>query len=521
MHDANRMPFGYLVDKNAIYYPHKEFLIDERRRCTFARFKERTDRLAASLLRKGLRPGQRAAVVQHNSIELVELYFGIIKAGGVAVPVNARLSSPEISTILADAAPSFLFVGKNYKDKVDQGAPPGLEGRVYVIGAPSGPIPDYETLMADGNGPLPEPEAGDGDTALLIYTSGTTGQPKGVMLTHRNLLCVAWATAHSRVLEVDETALVTAPLYQSGALGSMLGNILKGNTIVILDGFDPLKVMETIERERVTTALFVPTMIIKLLRSPEIERYDLSSMKSVVYGAAPMPVPVLKEALERFGWQFMGACGATETGPAYIAFLDKSDHILDGSPEREKRLGSIGREGINARVAIFDEEDRPLPPGQVGEIVVRGPHVMKGYWGKPEETARALRGGWYHTEDLGYIDGAGYIYIVDRKKDMIISGGFNIYPREIEDALIQHPAVMDTAVIGRPHQLWGETPQAFVVLEPDRPAPGPEELMDFLRARLAGYKLPKGGFVFLDELPRNSSGKVLKRVLRERGDEAT
>jgi len=256
-------------------------------------------------------------------------------------------------------------------------------------------------------------------------------------------------------------------------------------------------------------------MILKLLRFPDREKYDLSSMRTVIYGAAPMPVGVLREAMDKFGWEFMGACGATETGPAYIAFLDRADHMLDGSLEKEKRLASIGKEGINAQVRIFDENDRSLPAGEVGEIVVRGPHIMKGYWKRPQETAEALRGGWYHTGDLGTMDQDGYITIVDRKKDMIISGGFNVYPKEIEVALGLHPAILESAVVGVPHEMWGETPRAYVVLRSEAKTPSEEELIAFLRGHLASFKLPKGGIVFVKELPRNASGKVLKRVLRE------
>ena len=219
--------------------------------------------------------------------------------------------------------------------------------------------------------------------------------------------------------------------------------------------------------------------------------------------------------MDRFGWEFMNACGATETGPAYIAVLDYESHHLDGSAEMEKRLYSIGREGINAEVRIFDDEDRELPRGEVGEIVLRGPGIMQGYWRKPEETAEALRKGWYHTGDLGYIDQDDYIYIVDRKKDLIISGGFNVYPKEIENLLAKHPAVAEVAVIGVPHELWGETPLALIVLLPGVTAPTQEEFMAFLKDRIAGYKLPKGGIKIIESLPRNASGKVNKLALRE------
>jgi long-chain acyl-CoA synthetase len=243
-------------------------------------------------------------------------------------------------------------------------------------------------------------------------------------------------------------------------------------------------------------------------------RFDLVSMKTICYGSAPMPVDALKKSMDRFDWRFMGACGATETSSGYIAFLPNEDHYLDGSPVREKRLHSIGKESINAEVRIFDDNDRELLPGEVGEIVIRGTHIMKGYWRKPDETAEALRHGWYHTGDMGYIDKDGYIYLVDRKKDLIISGGFNVYPKEIESALAAHPAVLESAVIGIPHPEWGETPLALVVLEKGAEPPETEALMEFLRQRVAGYKLPRGGILLVKELPRSAAGKVLKRELK-------
>ncbi|MEW5912391.1 MAG: long-chain-fatty-acid--CoA ligase [Thermodesulfobacteriota bacterium] len=515
MPPANQMLLGALAVKNALYAPDKWFLVETGRRCSFREFNQRSDALAAGLLARGLGPGQRVAVIQHNSIELVEVYFGVMKAGGVAAPVNIMLSPAEIKNILQDAAPSLVIAGAPYLAKLDLPRLRQSGVEVAVIGGQGPEVPAYEGLLAGSGQAPPEPSVSDDDVALLIYTSGTTGRPKGVMLTHRNLLCDAWATCVARRLAQDEVSLVTAPLYQSGALGSMLGNVLRANTVVLLDGFTPGQVLETIERQRVTNALFVPTMLIKLLQYPELDRFDLSSMRTVIYGAAPMPVPVLKQVIARFGWELMGACGATETGPAYIAFLDREDHRLNGDPRRERRLASVGREGINAQVRIFDDQDRPLPSGQVGEIVVRGPHIMKGYWNKPQETAEALRGGWFHTGDLGMIDEDGYIFIVDRKKDMIITGGFNVYPREVEIALAEHPAVSESAVVGIPHEMWGETPRAYVVLRPGAPAPAEEELMAFLRGRLAPFKLPKGGFAFVDSLPRTASGKVLKRSLRE------
>ena len=511
------MLVSYIATKNAKYYPDKIFLKDDLRQVTFKEFDRRTNAIARSLLERGLQKGERVVVIHHNSIELLEVYFGVIKAGGIAVPGNVHLAAQEWAEIFRNIKPLFLIIGKDYLKKLEQlEASSHTWKSVFVIyGKDGDSLPDYESLIRMSASDRIDIDAKNTDTALIILTSGTTGKPKGVMLSHQNLLSDASASAISRRLTPNDVALVTAPLYQSGALGSMLANILRSNTIIIQNGFNPAHVLAAIEKERVTTLLFVPAMLIKLIQYPEIDRFDLSSMKTVVYGSAPMPVTPLRAVMDRFGWEFMNACGATETGPAYIAVLDYEAHHLDGSPEMEKRLYSIGKEGINAEVRIFDDDDKELPAGEVGEIVLRGPAIMKGYWRKPKETAEALRKGWYHTGDLGYIDKDGYIYIVDRKKDLIISGGFNVYPKEIETLLDKHPAVLEVAVIGIPHELWGETPLALVVLRPGVIAPSEKEFMAFLKNKIAGYKMPKGGIKIIDALPRNASCKVHKISLRE------
>jgi long-chain acyl-CoA synthetase len=518
MKPANQMLMSYVATKNAKYYPNKTFLKDDLRQVTFLEFDRRTNALAGSLLARGLKKGERVVVINHNSIELLEVYFGVIKAGGIAVPVNIHLAGREWAEIFRNIKPKFLIIGKEYLKRLEQVKASSRPWQsVFVIYGKDGDnLPDYESLIGGSSSDPVDSDAKNTDTAMIILTSGTTGKPKGVMLSHQNLLSDAWASVISKRLTPNDIALVTAPFYQAGAWGSMLANIFCGNTIIIQNGFDPARVLAAIEKERVTTLLFVPVMLIKLMQYPEINRFDLSSMKTVVYGSAPMPVTPLKAVMDRFGWEFMNACGATETGPAYIAVLDYEAHHLDGSPEMEKRLYSIGKEGINSEVRIFDDDDQELLPGEAGEIVVRGPAIMKGYWRKPKETAKAMRNGWYHTGDLGYIDQDGYIYIIDRKKDLIISGGFNVYPKEIENLLDKHPAVLEVAVIGIPHELWGETPLALVVLKPGAIAPSVEEFMAFLKDKIAGYKMPKGGIKIIDALPRNASGKVHKISLRER-----
>jgi len=514
MSRVQQMLFSYVAEKNAKYHPQKTFIVDEEKRRTFDAFYRRTNALARGLLSRGLKAGDRVAVLNHNALENVETFFGVMKAGGIAVPINVRLTASEVGEILRDADPSLILAGKDYLDRIPD---PEKKGRqVFGIQGEGHPFSVYESLIQGFSTERIECETDDDETAMLIYTSGTTGKPKGVMWSHRNLFSSAQASAISRLTAADDVALLAAPIYQAAGVGTLFSSTFRGNTVVFINRFDPRHYLSLIAKERITTAFVVPAMLLKLLECPDIDRMDLASMRTICYGSAPMPVEPLKQTIKKFGWTFMGACGATETSPGYIAFLDGKDHFLDDSPRMEKHLHSIGKESINAEVRIFDEHDRELPANEIGEIVIRGTNVMKGYWRKPEETAEALRQGWYHTGDLGYIDEEGYIYIVDRKKDLLISGGFNIYPKEIENALSRHPAVLESAVVGKPDPQWGETPVAFVVFRKEVPPVLAEELMDFLRERIAGYKLPKGGIFFLDDLPRNAAGKVMKQALRER-----
>lgn len=502
-----------LIEKNALYFPQKDFLIDGERKISFRDFRDRVRKLAGGLVEAGLRRGDRVATLLPNCIELLETYFATLKAGGIIVPINVYFSAKEVSDILEHSDPRIIIARGDYGEKLDSDTLQVAGRRLFFVGETPSGEQGYEALFLAETLALPT-DLKDEDVAAIIYTSGTTGRPKGVMLTHRNLLCVAWATCVTRQIDEHEVSLISAPLFQAAAFGSMTGNLLRGCTIVLQRGFDPTLVLEAIERHKVSSSLFVPAMLVRLIESADVGRYDLSSFKTAIYGAAPMPVDLLKRLLSRFRWQFIGAYGATETGPAYITVLRPEDHVLDGDPKKEQRLRSVGREGINARVRIVDELDRSVPPGEIGEIAVRGPHIMKGYWKDPEETSRVLRGGWYHTGDVGFMDEEGYVFLVDRKKDVIITGGFNVYPREIEDALLSHPSIAEAAVIGVPHPVWGETPRAYVVLKPGAHRPEEKEVLEFLRNRLASFKLPRGGVRFLSSLPRNASGKVLKEELR-------
>ena len=477
----------------------------------------RSDSLAGALRRFGISKGERVGVLMPNCPQLLESMFGTWKAGGCVVPLNARFQRDELVYHLADPRARAVIFGEGHREMVaairDQ--VPGVE-RFICVGEPLPGQLAYDELVAEDPGP-PGPagdvDVADGDLAWLFYTSGTTGRPKGAMLSHGVLTFVSvdWV-ADLMPLQPEDVGLHAAPLTH-GAGFHALALTMKGATQVLLrpHQFDPENFCATVERQRVTNAWLVPTQIKLLLNYKALEKWDLSSLRWIVYGGSPMYVEDLKEALRRIGPVFVQIFAQGET-PMTATYLRREDHALTGAAAA--RLASCGRARSGLEVRVLDEQDHELPRGQGGQICVRGPSVMKGYWERPEATAEALRGGWLHTGDVGYMDDHGYVYILDRTKDMVISGGANVYPREVEEVLIQHPAVSEACVVGVPHEIWGEAVKALVVLRPGETVTG-EELTRFVGERLADYKKPKS-VEFIDELPKNAYGKVLRRELKAR-----
>ncbi len=507
------MNLGGILAGAARHHPERTALVwDEgRQRRTYREVDDRADALAAALASVlGVRRGDRVAVMMSNSPELLEVEFATWKAGATIAPLNARLTADEIHYQVNDSEARVLIVGEEFAGTVDGLRERlGVERLVVAGGRLDGAF-SLETLFAEHAGQRPDdPATTDDDIAWLAYTSGTTGRPKGAMLTHGCLtaVAVAWLADIQR-LEPEDVGLVAAPLTHGAGIMA-LAFIMKGATQVLLHGFDPGHYLATIAKERVTHSWLVPTQIKMLLEHPDLDGSDLSSLKTIVYGAAPMYVEDLKEAMARIGPVFVQLFGQTEC-PMTATYLRAEDHVLEG-PGRE-RLASCGHARSATEVAILGEDDRPLPPGEIGEICVRGPVVMKGYWRQPEATAETLRAGWLHTGDIGRMDDRGYVFILDRTKDMLISGGLNVYPREIEEALLRHPRISAVAVIGVPHERWGEAVKAFVVT-----APGAEltegEVVAFAAGRLAGYKKPKS-VDFVTDLPKTTIGKIDKKALR-------
>jgi acyl-CoA synthetase (AMP-forming)/AMP-acid ligase II len=509
------MNVGTLLTKSARTFPDNLALAHGPEKWTYAQFNSRVNRLANALSKLGIKQGDNVALVQYNYPETLESIFACFKAGYGAVPINFRLHPNEFAFIIDHSqaravilSPEFNEAIVDIRDRIPQAR------YLIALSRAEGELLDYEKLISAESDHWEDAHVQPDDLAWLFYTSGTTGLPKGAMLTHRNLVAMTM-NFYADIcpgLGPDDAILHAAPLSHGSGLYA-LPNIGKGAANIILESksFDPELVFKSIQEHRVTNMFGAPTMVKVLAESPAAGRYDHSSLKALNYGGAPMLVEDLKEAVARLGPCLVQLFGQAES-PMTITYLPHRDHVLEGTPEQMQRLASAGFPRTDVEVKIFDPQEEELPPGEMGEIVTRSDLVMKGYWRNPEATADTIKSGWLHTGDMGYMDENGYLFIMDRSKDMIISGGENIYPREIEEVLVRHPAIREVAVIGVPDPKWGEAIKAIVALVPGQSATE-EELISFCKDNIASYKKPKS-VDFVDELPKNNYGKILKRELR-------
>ncbi len=491
-------------------HPDRVAVWFEGRETTYRELDRASNRVDNALIRAGLEPGQRVCVLDKGHDSFIELIFAIAKAGGVYTPVNWRLAGPEIAFVLNDSAAPLVFVGEPFAD-ILLGVEKELTTAPTVVRWGAGP--DHWPAYADFCQGLPDDDPhrdGDDDaTAWQLYTSGTTGHPKGTELTHENLAETVQlgALAFGGAGQGD-AALICMPLYHIGGSGYALAMFFTGAQLVVTREANPPEILQLIETRGITHAFFVPALLNFLLQQPSCSETDFSSLAAILYGASPIPEELLKRALETFGCDFIQAYGLTETTGAVVV-LPAEDHV-PGNP----RLRACGLPVFGCSVKIVDGNGDPCETGAVGEILIRGRMVMKGYWKRPEATAEAVQDGWFHSGDAGYCDSDGYLYIHDRVKDMIVSGGENVYPAEVESVLYGHPDVEDVAVIGVPDDRWGEAVKAIVVLR-DGAQTTDRDLMDACRRQIAGFKIPRS-VDFVAELPRNPTGKVLKRELRKR-----
>jgi acyl-CoA synthetase (AMP-forming)/AMP-acid ligase II len=480
------------------------------RRQTWLKFEDRIARLASGLLGLGIDAGDRVAILALNSDRYLEYFYAVPWAGAAVNPVNIRLAPPEIAYTLNDSGSKVLFVDDTFAALLPS-LLPQLESIKHVVFMGEGECPqgciDYESLVASSDR-VSDADAGGDDLAGLFYTGGTTGRSKGVMLSHNNLVFNALNVVAEMGYDGDTIYMHAGPMFHLADMASTFAVTLAAGTHGIVPRFDVDEVLAFIEQEKVTNTLLVPTMVNLLASSGRIANYDVSSIKSMLYGASPMPEAVLISAMEQMPTvSFAQGYGQTEASPI-ITSLGPEYHIAGG-----EKLRSAGRAVLGVEVLVLDESDEALPHGTVGEICARGPNVMLGYWGMESTTAETLRKGWLHTGDLGYMDEDGFVFIVDRAKDMVISGGENIFSVEVESAIYSHSAVQECAVIGIPHEHWGEAVHAIVVLREESSA-SESDIIEHCREKIAGYKVPRTVDFRAEPLPISGAGKVLKNELR-------
>jgi acyl-CoA synthetase (AMP-forming)/AMP-acid ligase II len=476
---------------------------------SFAELERRAARLAAAL-QGSAAPGDRVAVLAENHPAVVDCYYAVPRAGMILVLLNYRLAGAELLAMLRDSGARLLIGERSLIDRVRAAAGDGDMPAAIAIDAAAGGEQDWDDLLAGGGEPAPVERAA-GDTAWLIYTSGTTGRPKGAMLSHANLIAGLLATSLGRPVRRTDVYLYPFPLCHVSGYNVCVHHLHR-RPVVLLRRFAPAAVLEAVRKHRVTTMSLAPTMIAMLLDDAGLGAADLSSLRSIGYGASAIPPAVLRRGMELLGCDFAQGYGMTELAGNAV-FLDAAAHRrgLAGEPHL---LAAAGRPGPLIGLRIVGDDGADVAAGEVGEIVVRGPQVTAGYWRDAAATAACLRDGWFHTGDVGRRDAEGFLYVVDRKKDIIVTGGENVSSREVEDVLHLHPAVREAAVVGEPDPRWGENVCAFVALRAGAAATE-AELVELVRRHLASYKKPKH-VLFVDELPKNASGKVVKAELRAR-----
>jgi long-chain acyl-CoA synthetase len=511
------MDLQQILERAVRFYPDRTGVVCGTIRLTYRAFAERVRRLCHALHGLGVKKGDRLAVLMLNCHRYLELYYATAEMGTLIVPLNIRLSGGEISYIANDSGSNTMFVGPEFLPMVL-----GIQGELRSIqhwiftGAEAPPAGwhGYEALLDAAQPDFVHATVAPEDLAGLFYTSGTTGHPKGVMLSHANLLSNAYHILISGLWQDQDVYLHACPMFHMADGPTSHAITWLGGRHVIIPGFKPDLALEVMERERVSVSLLIPTMINFLINHPDVNKRDLSALRTIAYGGAPMPAELVRRARQTLPCNFCQAYGLTETSPLLTIFPSQ-EQVIDGPPEQDRRLLSCGRPVVGVRVRVVNDRGQEVKPGEVGEIICKGPNIMVGYWNKPQETAEALRDGWLYTGDLATVDEEAYIYIVDRKKDMIITGGENVFSTEVENALYTHPAILEAAVVGVPDATWGEAIKAIVVLKPGMQGSA-EDIIEHCQGHIAHFKVPRSVDFYDGSLPKSGSGKILKRELRDK-----
>jgi long-chain acyl-CoA synthetase len=510
------MLLGDIVRRDAKLYGQKIGLIDEEKSTSYFELNNRVNRLSNGLIGLGLERGSRVTVMADNCHEFVETYFAIAKAGLVIVPLNSRLSQREVGYIVDHSDSLALIYQEEFQEDIDRMRKniPQVKYFLSIRREPKKEGEDYESFIQKYSEKEPEEQFSlrEDDMVMIMYTSGATGRPKGVMTSHRNILANTITLSFEHRIVPEDVTLLVMPLYHNGGLWPLMVHFYRGGRVILFQKFEIERVLDLVEKEKVTLLNLVPTTLIRLISHPDLNKYDLDSLRTIMYAGAPIALSKIREAMQKLGeHRFYTGLGSTEASGSMLSLPNK-EHALKG-PMAEK-LSSVGRDSINVEVRVVDAQGRDVKIGEVGEIIAKGDNIALGYWKLPVETAETFRNGWLYTGDMARVDSDGYVYIVDRKKDMIISGGENISSKEVEDVIFRHPAVQEVAVIGIPDEEWGESVKALVALKPGMKVTE-QEIIDFCKDSLSSFKKPKS-VDFLDELPKNPAGKVHKAELREK-----
>lgn len=506
--------YADIIYRHSLLSPEKEAYIYESKRITHLEYNARVNSIISAMNKLSVKKGDVIGILAQNCLEYADFYGAAMKGGFIASPFNSRLQASELEYIVNYSEAKVIFVGPEFRDVIHELTPhiPGVKKFIALEKDETGMV-SYDELLSY---PREEPDVQitEDDPVLIIFTSGTTGVPRGALYTQGRLYDDSRTLIIDVGLQANDKLLMITPLFHIAGNTWLRIFLYMGASCVIQKSFNAENTLKTTQEEKITHISLVPTQTIAMLNLTNRDDYDISSLKYMWYGASPMPLEVVKKTLNTWGTVVAEGYGQSESGPA-ISHLSREEHdVLDKSEAEQKKLMSAGQPDIGVHVRIVDDNDNDVKQGEMGEIVVQSKHTMIGYWKKPQDTETTMVNGWLHTGDIGYFDEQGYIYIVDRKKDMIISGGENIFPREVEEVLYKHPSVLEATVIGIPDPYWVEKVHAVITLKPGMKAI-PDEFKDYCKKYLAGYKVPKSVEI-VDALPKNAAGKIMKRELRDK-----